>query len=62
MTSRIVDVGDINGPTAQLCWAQKLAPPQIMARCDRRKGHTGLHSWELTELFTKIKVLLKETK
>lgn len=40
---KIVDVPDIDGPTEQLCWKQS---PQ-MGRCDRRKGHAGMHTWEL---------------
>ena len=41
-----INVPDIDGPTAQLCWTQKLDPPGAMTRCDRRKGHYGPHSWE----------------
>lgn len=46
-----IAVPDIEGPTAQLCWKQcnPTEPPfkNAMARCDRRKGHKGPHSWEL---------------
>ena len=38
----IIHVPDIEGPTVQLCWKQA----QNMVRCDRKKGHNGLHSWE----------------
>ncbi len=41
----IVDVPDIEHPV--FCWKQKLDPPHAMTRCDRKKGHTGPHSWEL---------------
>ena len=41
-----INVPDLDGPTAQLCWTQKLDPPGAMTRCDRRKGHYGPHSWD----------------
>lgn len=41
-----IPVPDIEGPTAQLCWAQKPDAPSAMVRCDRRQHHKGLHSWE----------------
>jgi hypothetical protein len=40
----IVPVLDIEGPTVPLCWQ----PAPTMERCDRRKGHGGLHVWEAT--------------
>jgi hypothetical protein len=39
----IIKVPDIEGPVEQLCWKQ--APD--MRRCDRRKGHGGLHVWQM---------------
>lgn len=42
-----VHVPDIDGPTAHLCWQQTLTGPSPMVRCDRKKGHLGLHSWEI---------------
>lgn len=41
-----IQVPDIEGPMAQLCWKQNLEPPHTMVRCDRKKGHAGPHSWE----------------
>lgn len=38
----VINVPDIEGPIAQLCWKQ--APD--MVRCDRKKGHAGPHSWQ----------------
>lgn len=37
-----------HGPSARLCWRRKETPPNVMARCDRRYGHTGCHSWDTT--------------
>lgn len=42
----IIIVPDIVGPTERLCWRQ--AP--TMERCDRRYGHSGLHTWSMTRL------------
>ena len=42
-----IAVPDIDGPTAQLCWRQKLDPPHAMTRCDRARDHRGPHSWEI---------------
>lgn len=42
----IITVPDIDGPTEQLCWKQS----PLMIRCDRRKDHQGLHSWEYIEI------------
>ena len=39
---KTIKVPDIPGPRVQLCWAQA----DTMVRCDRRKGHRGLHSWQ----------------
>lgn len=44
-----ITVPDIPGPTAQLCWKQTWEGPNAMARCDRRLGHTGRHSWEFEQ-------------
>ena len=44
-----VHVPDIPGPVERLCWKQgPLA--QGMPRCDRKKRHGGLHSWEWVSL------------
>ncbi len=40
----IIEIPDIEGPTAPLCWKQG----PLMTRCDRRKNHKGLHVWELS--------------
>lgn len=41
-----IHVPDLDGPSAQLCWKQS----SVMARCDRRIGHPGAHSWEPFEV------------
>ena len=40
--SRVVKVPNTPAPKVELCWKQ--AP--TMERCDRRKGHSGKHTWE----------------
>jgi hypothetical protein len=46
-----IDVPDIEGPTVPLCYQQKLNADRTIvlnfARCDRKKGHGGMHTWEL---------------
>lgn len=54
-----VKVPDVEGPKVNLCWEQKLTPPLIMARCDRRKGHNGPHTWELLERLNDVTELTK---
>lgn len=46
MKMKIIKVPDIPGPKAQLCWKQS----RLMARCDRRKGHQGPHTWEMVKV------------
>lgn len=42
-----IHVPDIEGPSVPLCYAQHA---MSMVRCDRPKGHSGAHSWEITRL------------
>lgn len=50
MSGKTIKVPPTPGPTAVLCY---LTPPldgskgNPMLHCDRRKGHTGRHTWEL---------------
>ncbi len=43
----LIDVPDLPGPRRTLCWKQNMHPPGAMWRCDRARGHKGMHSWEL---------------
>lgn len=45
-----ISVPDIEHPV--FCWKQCLTPPHAMVRCDRKKGHSGPHSWELVQCAT----------
>lgn len=46
MAHKIIKVPDTPGPKG-ICWKQKLTPPHAMARCTRKAGHKGPHTWEV---------------
>jgi len=46
-----IPVPDIPGPRRPLCWRQD---PARLIRCDRARGHQGLHTWEWAAITTAL--------
>lgn len=47
---KVITVPAVPAPTAELCWARSVG----MEHCDRRKGHGGLHIWELVTALNQL--------
>ena len=57
--ARTVDVPDLSGPTARLCFEQNtnLNKPTatLLARCDRKRFHRGPHTWQFIDDLAALK-------
>ena len=59
--TQTIKVPSVPSPTDKICF--KPAPLLVsMERCDRRKGHTGLHSWEWTLVLKALEDMVKIVK
>lgn len=53
----IVPVPDLAPPTAILCWRQD---PASAWRCDRRRDHGGMHTWQSTDIIEGLKRAIRD--
>jgi hypothetical protein len=54
----IVEVPDVEAPLARLCYKQA----ENMTRCDRKKGHNGLHTWEYAKIIADLNTQIRDLK